>query len=223
VSSSNSKDGPKGFSDYYEILQLSPNADSETVGRVYRMFAKRYHPDNTEGGNAEKFGVISEAYRVLSDPEKRAAYDVAYEKNRAATLKIFDETNSGSSFASDERIFETILSLLYIARRRVPRRGGMGIIQLEKLLGCPGEHLEFHVWYLREKGWIERLDTGQLSITAAGVDQVIENDKLELPADRLLAERNPDPQNDPPGNGNQRLKKGAYALPVGVEEVPVLG
>jgi curved DNA-binding protein len=216
--SSTIKDGPKGFSDYYEILQLSPNADGETVGRVYRMLAKRYHPDNTEGGNAEKFGIISEAYRVLSDPEKRAAYDVAYEKNRAATLKIFDETtSSGNNFVSDERIFETILSLLYIARRRVPRRGGMGIMQLEKLLGCPGEHLEFHVWYLREKGWIERLDTGQLSITASGVDRVIENDRLELPADRLLVERNPDPQSEPQTDPSNRLKRGAYALPFSVD------
>ena len=39
--------------DYYEIMQLSPNADTETVHRVYRLLAQRYHPDNTDTGHAE--------------------------------------------------------------------------------------------------------------------------------------------------------------------------
>ena len=39
------------FQDYYEVLQLSPKADQETIDRVYRMLVKRYHPDNQETGN----------------------------------------------------------------------------------------------------------------------------------------------------------------------------
>ena len=61
------------FIDYYEDLQVSPNADMETIERIYRLFAKRYHPDNSISGDAEKFNVIAEAYRLLSDPEKRGA------------------------------------------------------------------------------------------------------------------------------------------------------
>src|SRR6266581_5695868 len=168
------------FIDYYEALQLSPNADAETITRVYRILAKRYHPDNQDTGDVEKFATITDAHRLLSDSEKRAAYDVRYEENRASVLKIFDEASSTDSFAGDARIFEGILSLLYISRRRDVTHGGMGIIQMERMLGCPSEHLEFHVWYLREKGWIERLDSGQLSITAKGVDRVIEQDMLLL-------------------------------------------
>src|SRR6476646_6786730 len=81
------------FDDYYEALQLSPNADSDTIGRVYRILAKRYHPDNQDTGNAEIFGLIAEAHRVLSNPEQRAAYDVRYEENHASLLKIFDEAS----------------------------------------------------------------------------------------------------------------------------------
>ena len=44
-----------GFSDHYEAFQLNPNADSETIDRVYRILAKRYHPDNQETGDAAKF------------------------------------------------------------------------------------------------------------------------------------------------------------------------
>jgi len=62
--------------DCYEVMQLSPNADAETIARVYRLLAARYHPDNRETGDSEKFIRLSEAYQILSDPEKRARYDV---------------------------------------------------------------------------------------------------------------------------------------------------
>ena len=43
------------FADYYEDLQISPNADLDTIERVYRLLAKRYHPDNQTSGSIEKF------------------------------------------------------------------------------------------------------------------------------------------------------------------------
>jgi hypothetical protein len=136
------------------------------------------------------------AHRVLEDSESRAAYDVTYEENRASILRIFDETSSPESYDGDKRIFEGILSLLYIARRRSAARGGMGIVQLERLLGCPAQHLEFHIWYLREKGWVERMETGIFAITANGVDRVMEQEALFLRRDRLLSERSSNPQQE---------------------------
>jgi curved DNA-binding protein CbpA len=177
-----------GFRDYYEVLQLSPNADTETIDRVFRILVKRYHPDNQDTGNTAKFNEVMEAHRLLSDTEKRAAYDVQYEQNRASVLKIFDEASATDSFDSDRRVFEGILSLLYVSRRRDPNRGGVGIIQMERLLGCPSQHLEFHIWYLRQKSWIERLENGLFAITAAGIDKVIEQNNILLRSDRLLAE-----------------------------------
>ena len=178
-----------GFRDYYETLQLSPNADEETISRVFRILVKRYHPDNRDSGNTKKFNEVMDAYRILSDPEKRAAYDVRYEENRATVLKLFDEASASDSFDSDRRVFEGILSLLYVSRRRNPDRGGVGIIQMERLLGCPSQHLEFPLWYLRQKTWIERLENGLLAITVAGVDKVIEQNNIILRSDRLIAEK----------------------------------
>ena len=54
--------------DCYEVMQLSPNADAETIERVYRMLAQRYHPDNVDTGNSELFIQLCEAYRVLGSP-----------------------------------------------------------------------------------------------------------------------------------------------------------
>ena len=48
---------------------------------------------------------------------------------------------------------------------------GIGNIELERLLGSPREHLEFHLWYLKAKGWIGRLENGMLAITVEGVDR----------------------------------------------------
>jgi curved DNA-binding protein len=179
------------FEDYYEVLQLSPNADTDTIDRVFRVLVRRYHPDNQATGDPEKFSRVVTAHRVLSNSEHRAAYDVTYEEKRGV-LQIFDEETKPEGYEGDRRIFDGILSLLYISRRRDANRGGMGILQLERMLGCPAQHLEFHVWYLREKSWVERTENGMLAITASGVDRVIEQESLFLRRDRLLSERSSD-------------------------------
>ena len=67
--------------DYYETLQISANAEPETIHRVYRLLAQRFHPDNNDTGNADRFRELAEAYEVLSDPERRAKYDVVQQQH----------------------------------------------------------------------------------------------------------------------------------------------
>ena len=133
------------FVDYYEILQLSPNATSETVERVYRILAKRYHPDNPDTGDPVQFAELHTAYEVLTNAVSRASYDAKYDENRALTWKIFKQDSARDSRADDQRLFHGILSLLYVARRRDPDNGGLGAVTLEKMLGCPRQHLEFQI------------------------------------------------------------------------------
>ncbi|WP_125704299.1 molecular chaperone DnaJ [Lacticaseibacillus daqingensis] len=62
--------------DYYDILGVSRDADDATIKRAFRQLSKKYHPDiNHEPGAEQKFKDINEAYQVLSDPQKRAAFD----------------------------------------------------------------------------------------------------------------------------------------------------
>lgn len=175
------------FVDHYEVLQLSPNATADTVERVYRILAKRYHPDNQDTGDAVQFNAIHTAYELLANSVSRASYDAKYEENRAMTWKIFKQEGAEDGRADDQRLFRGILSLLYIARRRDPAHGGLGPVTLETMLGCPRQHLEFPIWYLRQRGYIERLDSGYLAITADGIDK-LGTDDLALPSDRLLGE-----------------------------------
>jgi hypothetical protein len=175
-----------GFINYYEDLQVSSNADIETIERVYRLLAKRYHPDNNGTGNAEKFNIITTAYRELSDPVKRASFDVKYEKEQARRFKNFSEASVSDSFETDQKIRYSILSILYIEVRKDPSHPGIGLWQLEKFLGWPEKILEFHVWYLKEKDWIKLTDTGGYAITASGVD-VVEENEMTLGKNQLIA------------------------------------
>ncbi|MGH7476237.1 MAG: molecular chaperone DnaJ [Longimicrobiales bacterium] len=63
--------------DYYEILGIARDADAETIKKAYRKLALQYHPDRNSGSGeaAEQFREATEAYEVLKDAEKRAAYD----------------------------------------------------------------------------------------------------------------------------------------------------
>src|SRR5271156_1292805 len=63
--------------DFYELLQVNRDAHATIIRYSYRFLAAMYHPDNTETGNADKFRIISEAWRTLSDEGKRAAYDLS--------------------------------------------------------------------------------------------------------------------------------------------------
>lgn len=160
--------------DLYELLELSPNASFETVERMFRFHAKRYHPDAGTTGNAEKFKRIISAYDILRDPEKRAAYDAAYQDQQKETKVL---VMGADSTADDYTMRFRVLSLFYAQRRRNMKQPGIGITKLEELTNLPTEILEFHLWYFREKGWIQRELSGPLSITAAGVDEIESREK----------------------------------------------
>ncbi len=64
------------YKDYYQIMGVARDASSDDIKRAYRRLARKFHPDVSKEKNAEaRFKEIGEAYEVLRDPEKRAAYD----------------------------------------------------------------------------------------------------------------------------------------------------
>ncbi|MCW5821192.1 MAG: DnaJ domain-containing protein [Cyanobacteria bacterium TGS_CYA1] len=60
---------------FYQILQVDKKADSKIIRYAYRYLASLHHPENIESGDSEKFRILTEAWRVLSDEKKRAEYD----------------------------------------------------------------------------------------------------------------------------------------------------
>ena len=174
--------------DCYEIMQLSPNADLETIERVYRMLAQRYHPDNRQTGSAEIFIQLSEAHRILSDPELRAGYDARHREAKRLHWKIFDQAQAASGQEAEKRKRQGVLSLLHAKTLEDPERATISLLALEEILGCPREHLQAALWYLKGKGFIERSDNARYTITVAGFDAVEEAGPLANPVQRQIAE-----------------------------------
>ncbi len=173
--------------DHYEALQISPNADPEMIHRVYRLLAQRLHPDNTTTGDEKAFRAITEAYQVLSEPEKRAAYDVHLHAYRQVRWRIFDQRQAATGKMAEQSKRRGILDLLYTQRCNEPEKPSMNLHDLEDLLGCPREHLEFSLWYLKENGLVVRMDNGRFAVTAKGVDWAEKEEAAErLREDRLL-------------------------------------
>lgn len=178
------------FFDLYELLQLSPNADNETIEHMFRHHAKKSHPDTTDRADNDRFYKIVEAHRTLSDPETRAAYDAKYQDYWNRKWNLASEAGYSSAFDDDQVTRERLLSLLYVQRRRNMANPGLGEHEVARLLCIPDELVEFHLWYLKDKGWLSRLDCGLLAITAPGVDRVEQN-QLRLRPDRLLEAHRP--------------------------------
>jgi curved DNA-binding protein len=174
------------FIDYYDLLLISPDADKEIIERVFRVMAKRYHPDNANTSDRDKFDLISEAHETLSDPGKRAAYDAGYDEHKTVQWQKYYQSTTTDGIEDETQIRFGILSALYQERKHNPSEPGVGQWQLEKLMGWPEKVLAFHIWYLRGKNWIERMeDDGTLAITPDGVD-TFENSEFHIGRDRML-------------------------------------
>jgi DnaJ-class molecular chaperone len=161
--------------DFYETLQISPNADADTVQRVFRLLAQRYHPDNAETGDAERFRALHEAYSVLSVPEKRARYDIHHQALRQERWRFAATAKGASDFDIEQGMRATILEILYSRRRAEPGNPSFSPYEISQLTGQPREHLEFTIWYLLQKKFVTRDDQSSLTITVDGVDFVEKN------------------------------------------------
>ena len=156
--------------DYYELLQVSRLADTDTIHRIFHVLAQRYHPDNRETGNEDKFRQLAEAHAVLCDPQKRAAYDVRLAAEDKVRFKIFDSLQSTQGVQAEIRKRQGILRLLYTKRLTDPYQPSMRGRDFAEMLGCPIEHLEFSLWFLRENAFIYRSDNNRFEITCRGVE-----------------------------------------------------
>jgi hypothetical protein len=156
--------------DYYEVLQVSRNADIDTIHRVFHLLAQRFHPDNAATGDDGKFRQAVEAHRVLSNPELRAAHDIQLLEENHVRVRIFDSLESTQGVQAEIRKRQGVLRLLYTRRMMNPSQPALRGRDFVEMLGCPAEHLEFALWFLKEQKLLQRADNNAYEITWQGVE-----------------------------------------------------
>jgi curved DNA-binding protein len=160
---------------YYEFLQISPAAQAGTIHRVFRYLAGLYHPDNPETGDSERFLMLNRAYQVLSDPERRAAYDAELNRARDAPSPAFAGVDFMDGVEGELNRRLAVLAVLYRKCRSNINEAQVTLVALEAEMGFPREYLDFTTWYLKSKKYISKEDNSDFSLTATGVDFVEEN------------------------------------------------
>jgi curved DNA-binding protein CbpA len=174
--------------DYYEVLQVSTSAEPETINRVFRMLAQRFHPDNQQTGNESRFRTIFEAYSVLSDPEKRARYDVLYQQHRKDRWRLVSSgAQTENDFEMEQVVRLTVLEALYTKRRLEPTNPGIFWGDFEGLTGRPREHLEFTMWFLQQKKFVTLDDKSRVLLTVEGAEYLEQGYRSNLQQKRLQA------------------------------------
>jgi len=174
--------------DYYELLQVSDAAEPETINRVYRMLAQRYHPDNQETGNDARFRAITEAYQALSNPEKRAQYDATNQKRKKDRWRLVSAgAQTENDFEMEQIVRLSVLEALYTRRRLEPNMPGIPFRDFEKMTSRPREHLEFTIWFLQKKHFVEFDDKSRLTLTVEGAEYLEQSYRSNLQQKRLHA------------------------------------
>ena len=164
--------------DYYEFLQISPNADLDTIHRVYRFLAARFHPDNPRSGNPEHFRLLKTAYDVLSDRERRAEYDTLRKRQPPEPFSSSVDFMDSVEGELNRRL--AVLAVLYHRRRANTNLPEVSLAEIEQRMGFPRDYLDFTLWYLMKKGYLTKADNAQYTLTAEGVD-FVEAQRVDFP------------------------------------------
>jgi curved DNA-binding protein len=186
-----------GFLDYYELLQISPNAENETIHRVYKMLAQRYHPDNPETGDLSRFLLLNQAFETLTDPDRRAEYNVLYEESRTQPIELFETKDFDLGVDGEANRRMGILCLLYARRRSNPDDPGISLLEFESIMSLPREHLLFTMWYLKEHDYLRQDEASDYVITGPGARARKRSRTPSKPRHEPAAARNPDLDGDP--------------------------
>jgi curved DNA-binding protein CbpA len=197
--------------DYYEFLQISPNADVDTIHRVYRFLAARFHPDNPGSGDAEQFRLLKNAYDTLSDRARRAEYDATRRRQTkqepySSSIDFMDNMEG----ELNRRL--AVLAVLYHKRRANTNMPEVSLAEIEERMGFPRDYLDFTLWYLQRKGYVVKADNAQYAMTAEGVD-FVEAQRVDFPTLNKMLTSGSEPSPEEIEQANKEAESLAAPVP----------
>ena len=164
------------FQDQYAVLGLDPKSDSETIQRAYSKLAQKYHPNNPETANKEKFEAVNMAYEVLCDPLLRREFDKLKGIGQEEGTPRFSGFAFFEALGREAVLRNALLCILYDRRMSKPFTPSLSLRHVEGMLEATSEELSSALWYLKQRGYAASDDKSKLLITVDGMD-FLENSK----------------------------------------------
>jgi curved DNA-binding protein len=159
------------FIDYYKLLNCSPDASLLTIEQLFRQLIDEYSANAADEEQKKFLSSVVEGFQILRDPQRRIEYDDQYHKQ---TQKHQADCRTACSTMNDTEERARVLSVLYARRRNNMKHPGLSSSSVAEISRCSENAIEFHLWYFMQKGWVQREESGVLSITALGVDRIDE-------------------------------------------------
>ena len=158
------------FQDHYEVLGVDPNSDSDTIQKIYAKLAQKYHPNNSETGNQEKFDAVNLAYETLADPLLRREFDRVKGINREESKPAFSGLEFFDALGRERDLRAALLCVLYDRRRTKPFTPSLSMRHIEAIIDATTEELTSALWYLKKRALVASDDKSSLQITVDGMD-----------------------------------------------------
>ncbi|MBK5294752.1 MAG: DnaJ domain-containing protein [Acidobacteriia bacterium] len=158
------------FQDHYQVLGVDQDASSEVIQRAYSFLAPKYHRDNKDTADPEKFEAVTLAFEVLSDPVTKQMFDSVRAGSGKETGPRFVAEAFFNMMTTEMPRRHCILCVLYDRRRQQPLHASLSLKQLEMMVEGTPEELHFSLWYLKQKGYAVSDDKSNLQISVQGMD-----------------------------------------------------
>ena len=163
------------FQDHYKVLDVEPKSTLDTIHQAYGKLAEKYHPRNPATGDQSKFDAINQAYEVLCDPALRSEFDKLKGLGDDKAEFKFSGLEFFAALGHETALRTALLCILYDRRRQKPFTPGVSMRQVENMLACTSEGLNFALWYLKQRNMVASDDKSNLQITVDGMDHLETN------------------------------------------------
>jgi hypothetical protein len=156
----------------YKLLQVNPQAEQSLIRHAYRYLANIYHPSNELTGDPDMFRKITDAWQLLSDDERRAAYDATLDENETyGPYEASGILKENYINWPEQELRLATLQVLYAARKN--DTGGLSSVMIGECLQANVVHVEPTLLWLLDKAFIETGESKFL-VTDAGIQYLLE-------------------------------------------------
>ena len=163
------------FQDHYDVLGIDPKASLAAIEQAYIELSEKFHSDNLETGDTDKYDAVVLAHEVLADVLLRREFDKIKGVGAEAVAPKFSGPSFFDSLGRESGLRMALLCVLYDRRRTKPFTPSLSLRHIEGIIEATTEELNFAIWYLKQRILASMDDKSTLQITVEGMDLIETN------------------------------------------------